>query len=146
MAEEPVKPEEKEEQKPAESSGTESQPPAAEKDQATAAPSETPAPPETQEAPGKRMALIAIVVLVLALGAVVAGIISGQRARRTTQAEREEVVVPTPTPTEEDALTAQYEQTSDSDEIADIEADLQATSFEGIDAELSDIDRELSAE
>ena len=143
MVEEEAKPEEKQEQKPAESSGTESQPqgqespPAAEKDQA---------PPEPQETPRKRMALIAIVVLVLALGAVVAGIISGGRARQTRQTDREEVVVPTPTPVEEDALTAQYEQTSDSDEIADIEADLQATSFEGIDAELSDIDRELSKE
>jgi uncharacterized protein HemX len=94
-----------------------------------------------------KMVAIAIVVLLLALGAVVAGIVSGRRARLARQEEREQLIMPTPTPTEEeDTLTVSYEQLSDSDEIADIESDLNATSFEGIDAELSDIDSELSAE
>jgi uncharacterized protein HemX len=117
-----------------------------------AAPVEQPAdviapPSEPPVSSGRKMALIAIVVMVLALGAVVAGIVSGRRARLARQREREVAVEPTPTPAEEeDVLLASYEQISDSDEIADIESDLAGTSFERIDAELTDIDSELSAE
>lgn len=101
-----------------------------------------------QQAPSRRkMAVVAIVVMTLAIGAIAAGIISGRRARMTKRAESEQAVEPTPTPAEEkDALLVSYERDSDSDEIADIEADLNSTSFKGIDAELSDIDSELSAE
>lgn len=97
----------------------------------------------------RKIAIFVIVFLLLALGAVIAGIISGQRTRRAQLEEqgREAAAAPTPTPAEEeDSLTAQYEDQSDSDEIADIESDLQATSFEGIDTELTSIDEEFSAQ
>ena len=98
---------------------------------------------------GRKIAMLVIVFLVLALGAVVAGIISGQRSRQARQKEQtsEVVTVPTPTPTEEaDSLTTQYEQQADSDEIGSIESDLQSTSFNGVDAELTQIDQEFSAQ
>jgi len=98
---------------------------------------------------GRKIAMLVIVFLVLALGAVVAGIISGQRSRQARQREQasEVVAVPTPTPTEEaDSLTTQYEQQADSDEIGSIESDLQSTSFNGVDAELTQIDQEFSAQ
>lgn len=156
MAEEKTaNPEEnKEEQKPAEVSGTSDQGQSQETPQAEGVkkgpvadvPTET---PETEpDVPsGRKMALIAIVVMALALGVVIAGIISGRQTRLAKQKERELAVEPTPTPTEkEDMLTASYKEMSETDEIYDIEADLDATSFEEIDAELTDIDKELTAE
>lgn len=95
---------------------------------------------------GKRLVVALVVVLVLAVGAVVAGFISGRRARLEKQ-EMSQKVIPTQAPEEkDDPLTLRYQSMSDSDEIADIEADLAATIFEGIDAELKDIDQEFAAE
>lgn len=91
---------------------------------------------------GKKIIFIALLVLVLGLGAVVAGFMSARRARQ----ERETGPAPTQAPVEEDTLASQYEQQSSSDEVEDINKDLMDTSFEGIDAELADIDKELSAE
>lgn len=47
-------------------------------------------------------------------------------------------------PTEEDAQTAALEQQSDSDEISQIEADIQATDLSDIDKELADIEVEIA--
>lgn len=47
-------------------------------------------------------------------------------------------------PTGEDAATLKLEQQSSSDELGAIDQDLNATSLEGLDRELSDIDRELA--
>jgi len=59
---------------------------------------------------------------------------------------------PTPLPSpiaspeaEEDAATAALEEQSTSDEIEEIEADLEATDLDDIDEELTDIENELSA-
>ena len=54
--------------------------------------------------------------------------------------------IPTPTATEEiDEQTSDLEEQGASDEIEDIEADLEATDLSGIDQELEDIDSELSS-
>lgn len=45
---------------------------------------------------------------------------------------------------EEDTATNALNEQSDSDEVADIEADLDATDLEGLDAELEQIDQELA--
>ncbi len=45
---------------------------------------------------------------------------------------------------EEDAQTAALQQQSDSDEISQIEADIQATDLSNIDKELTDIETEIS--
>ena len=95
---------------------------------------------------GKKWAIILSVVLVVGIGAVVVGFISGRKARDAQKQQREERVVHTPVVEEKDALTEQYNEISTSDEITDIEADLNATSFEGLDKELTDIDKELIAE
>jgi uncharacterized protein HemX len=94
---------------------------------------------------GRKWMFILGLVLVVGIGAITIGFISGRKAREAKRSQREERVAPTPM-AEEDALTDQYEKQSSSDEIADIEADLNATSFEGIDEELTDIDKELSSE
>ena len=112
---------------------------------------QTPSEPQSASVGGggRKIAMLVIVFLVLALGAVVAGIISGQRSRQARQTGQtsEIAAVPTPTPTEEaDSLTTQYEQQADSDEIGSIESDLQSTSFNGVDAELTQIDQEFSAQ
>jgi len=112
---------------------------------------QTPSEPQPASAGsgGRKIAILVIVFLVLALGAVVAGIISGQRSRQARQEEQasEVAVVPTPTPREEaDGLTTQYEQQADSDEIDSIDSDLQSTSFNGVDTELTQIDQEFSAQ
>ncbi len=53
---------------------------------------------------------------------------------------------PTPSPSAEiDEDTAVLEEQGTSDEISDIEADLNATDLFDIDKELTDIDRELSS-
>ena len=94
----------------------------------------------------KKWPIILALVLVLGLGAVVAGFLTGKGAKQAKIEKREDRVVATPTSEEKDSLTEQYEKLSSSDEVDDIETDLQATSFVGIDAELTDIDQELSAE
>ena len=48
-------------------------------------------------------------------------------------------------PTEEDTQTAALQQQSDSDEINDIEADLQATDLSNLDKELADIEAEIAS-
>ena len=54
-------------------------------------------------------------------------------------------VTPTPTPIEEvDQSTQELESQGTSDEIGDIEADLEATDLTELDKELSDIENELS--
>lgn len=50
------------------------------------------------------------------------------------------IASPTPSP---DAATAQLQEQGSSDELTEIEADLEATSFTDLDAELGDIEREL---
>ena len=47
--------------------------------------------------------------------------------------------------TEEDAQTAALEQQSDSDEMADIEADLEATDLSNLDDEMADIETEIAS-
>jgi len=44
---------------------------------------------------------------------------------------------------EEDAQTAAFQQQSDSDDIGDIEADIQATDLSNIDEGLTDIEAEI---
>lgn len=95
----------------------------------------------------KKLGMIIAVVLILALGTVTVGFYFGRRVQQAKKVERPRPVAElTPVPSDEDALTAQYEKLSSSDEIADIEADLRATAFEGIDAELMDIDKEFDSE
>jgi hypothetical protein len=54
-------------------------------------------------------------------------------------------VTPTPTPTEAvDQSTQALESQGTSDDLGDIEADLNATDFTDLDKELSDIENELS--
>lgn len=96
---------------------------------------------------GRKWLLVIVLLLTVGLGAVVVGFVSGRRAKQAKLEEREEQsVIPTPAVEAEDELTAEYEQQSDSDEIADIEADIQNTSLEGLDKELVNINSELSAE
>ena len=115
----------------------------------TAEPVTPQAPPSSAPVPevagggGKRVGLIVALVLVLATAAVVAGFVSARRSRQSRVGEESSI---TPEVTAEDTMTTQYEQVSDSDEIVSIESDLQSTSFDGIDKELAEIDKELSKE
>lgn len=95
----------------------------------------------------KKVMLLIVLVVVFGLLAVVGGVITGRLAqqRQKEKQQQERVVAATPTPEESDVLTEKYESQSDSDEIGDIEADLENTLFSGIDAELADIDEELSS-
>jgi len=52
-----------------------------------------------------------------------------------------EEIIPT---TEEDTQTAALEQQSDSDEVNDIEADIQATDLSNLDKEMADIEIEIT--
>ncbi|MCJ7804214.1 hypothetical protein MUP35_00565 [Patescibacteria group bacterium] len=57
----------------------------------------------------------------------------------------EEIITEETAPqTEEDAQTAALQQQSDSDEISQIEADIQATDLSNIDKELADIEVEIA--
>lgn len=102
-------------------------------------PSSTPSS-EVTGGGGKRVALIVGIVLVLAIGAVVAGFISSRRAREAGVGQGPEA----PLVTQEDTMTTQYSEQSASDEVSAIESDLQNTSFDGIDREMTEIDKELS--
>ncbi len=106
---------------------------------ATVPPLVTPEPPKGG---GGRFIFIAIIILVLAIGAVVLGFVSARRARLEKMSGEQ----PSTAAETADSMTAQYEQMADSDEISSIESDLANTSFEGIDKELAEIDKELAAE
>lgn len=72
------------------------------------------------------VAVTAIVVIIMAMGGV------GN--------------VPSPSPTPSDARTQEIMQQGASDETSSIESDLQTTEFAGLDAELTDIDKEVSSQ
>ena len=86
--------------------------------------------------------LIFGVVIVISLGMFVYGYQKlGQEKPTPTPTP-----VLTPTPIEEgDEQTSALEEQDTSDEVGDIEADLEATDLSGIDQELEDIDSELSS-
>ncbi len=115
--------------------------------QAAGGPSpETPMVTPAQKRGGKKIFVILALVILLGLVAVVGGVISGRFAQQRSQnqqAQEREVISPAE---EDDVMTQKLEEQSDSDAIEDIETDLNATSFSGIDEELADIDQELSAE
>ncbi|MBI3290349.1 hypothetical protein HYZ78_03045 [Candidatus Microgenomates bacterium] len=69
-------------------------------------------------------AVVAIVVVVIAMGGV--------------------SNVPSPSPTPSDVKTQELMQQSTSDETSSIESDLRTTEFTGLDAELTDIDKEVN--
>ena len=77
---------------------------------------------------------VAIIVIVLILGGLYFW---------STQLSKEEMTAEEITAQEDPALIELQKQ-SDSDEIADIEADLDATDLEGLDAELEQIEQELT--
>ena len=101
-----------------------------------------PAPSPAAEGGGRRIGLIVALVLVLAIGAVVAGFLSSRRAGKSEVGQGSE----TPPVTQEDTMTTEYGQQSASDEVSAIESDLSSTSFDGIDQEMTEIDKELSKE
>ena len=84
---------------------------------------------------GPMMGII-IIVIVIVLGG--AYYFFTQNQNGSDEITTEEI-----TAQEDDTLTALQEQGT-SDEIADIEADLNFTDLEGLDAELEDIEKELS--
>lgn len=94
----------------------------------------------------KKWVVVLMLVIIVGVGAVVGGYLVGRRAKLARQQQREERVLPTPIPEERDSLTEVYENLSSSDEVSDIEKDLDATTFEGLDKELADIDNELASQ
>ena len=105
---------------------------------------ESPYPrPEPESKPGflnRFWFLFVIAALICLVGIGVLWFLNKRQATPTT-------VAPTPTPAEEvDEATRQLEQQGTSDEIDEIEADLNATDLTEIDKELTDIDNELIIE
>lgn len=83
-----------------------------------------------------------IAALICLIGIGVLLFLNRRQAARVT-------VTPTPTPTpveEVDEATKQLEEQGTSDEITDIEVDLNATDLTELDKELTDIENELSIE
>lgn len=111
-----------------------------------ARPEEDTALGENGEKRSKKWVVILVVVLIVGIGAVVGGYLVGRKAKLARQQAREERVIPSPIPEERDSLTSIYENLSGSDEVSEIEKDLNATTFQGLDKELSDIDNEFAAE
>ncbi len=108
--------------------------------------SESPVVEEAKAGKKKWMVVLGL-VFVLGLTAVVLGFMSGKRAKQAKTEKQDEIVVaPLPVAEEKDVLTEEYKKQSTSDEVVDIEADLNNTSFNGLEAELTDIDKELSSE
>ena len=68
-----------------------------------------------------------------------------ESSRQIAPGAEEMITEETALPTEEDTQTAALEQQSDSDEINDIEADIQATDLSNLDKELADIEAEIAS-
>lgn len=100
-------------------------------------------PPEPESKPNfldRFWSLFVIAALICLVGIGVLWFLNKRQAVPIT-------VTPTPTPAEEvDEATTRLEEQGTSDEIDEIEADLNATDLTEIDKELSDIDNELIIE
>jgi len=70
---------------------------------------------------------------------------NAKRTQQTSLVEKVETVSPTPTLITDQA-TANLEAQSDSDEVADIEADINNTDLANIDKEMATIEAELSTQ
>lgn len=80
------------------------------------------------------------IVLIVVVGAIVFGVYYWPKIQPAeAPANMEEFNQP-------DAATQALEQATTSDEVADIEQDLNATDFSNLDGELSDIETELNAQ
>jgi uncharacterized protein YdgA (DUF945 family) len=66
-----------------------------------------------------------------------------ENSNQTVPQMQEMTTEETEAPIEEDSQTAALQQQSDSDEIGQIEADIQATDLSNIDKELADIEAEI---
>lgn len=97
----------------------------------------------------KKYGLIIVTLdVILVLGLVVMGVSYWRisQTRSLPSPTPTPTSLPTPTPSEEtDAQTSTLEEQGTSDEIEDIEADLEATDLSEIDKELEDIESELTS-
>lgn len=103
--------------------------------------------PKSFKKMGTILAAISLAVVIIAVGYFLVVRLGKTKPPRSVTPSP----VPTPTIvsklpiTEADTATAALEEQSDSDEIADIEKDLNSTSLKDIDKELTDIESELSS-
>ena len=95
----------------------------------------------------KKYGLVLIIIdIILVLGLVVMGVAYWKMSQEKALPSPTPTPVSLPTPSEEtDAQTSALEEQGTSDEIEDIEADLNATDLSEIDKELDDIESELAA-
>lgn len=91
-----------------------------------------------------------VIVAVILIGVTIGLWIGNQRSIRVAQVETTPPVVQEEIPQQKaaeiDQATADLEAQGESDEIEEIEFDIQNTDLSGIDQELTDIEKELSSE
>jgi len=94
-----------------------------------------PTPAEGGKKPMGPIVGVVIIVIVLIFGGLY---FWGAKVSKEKTMTAEEITA------QEDVMLIKLKEQSESDEIADIEADLNATDLEGLDAELEQIDQDLS--
>ena len=92
-------------------------------------------PEEGEKKPMGPIVGVIIIVIVLVFGGIY---FWGAKISKESAITAEEITA------QEDPALIKLQEQSTSDEIADIEADLDATDLEGLDAELEQIDQDLS--